>query len=130
MDKYPCKIVVQSSDLRRFKDEAYINEGIQVVHDIEDCDILMGVKEVPKETLIPNKTYFFFSHTIKEQPYNWQLLKTILDKHIRLIDYECLTGKDGLRLLGFGRYAGIVGAYNGFRMIGEKTGDFSIKAGF
>ena len=130
MDKFPCEIVVQSSDLRRIKDEEYIKEGIKVLHEMDDCDILMGVKEVPKDSLIPNKTYFFFSHTIKEQPYNWKLLRSVLDKQIRLIDYECLTGKDGLRLLGFGRYAGIVGTYNGFRMIGDKTGDFNIKTAF
>jgi saccharopine dehydrogenase (NAD+, L-lysine-forming) len=83
--------------------------------DITGCDIFLGVKEVKPELLVPDKTYLFFSHTIKKQPYNRNLLKTVLTKRIRLIDYELLTDSEGIRLIGFGRWAGLVGAYNGIR---------------
>ncbi len=117
---------VEHSDIRVFSDEQYRNSGIEVTEDISDCDVLFGVKEVPIAALIPNKKYFFFSHTIKKQPYNRALLKAILDKNIELYDHETITKVNGARLIGFGRYAGIVGAYNGFRAIGLKTEKFSL----
>ena len=121
------EIVVQRSPIRRITDAEYEQEGVSMVDDVNDCDILIGVKEVPKENLIPNKTYFFFSHTIKMQPYNRDLLKKVMEKGITLIDWECLTDERGNRLIGFGRYAGIVGAYNGFRAFGLKTKSFGLK---
>lgn len=124
------RIVVQSSPIRRFKDEAYTDLGVEVVTDVSDCDILMGVKEVPKDQLIPNKTYFFFSHTIKKQPYNKALLQKIIRENIRLIDYECLTNANGKRLIGFGRYAGIVGCYNAFLALGKRNQQFDLKPAF
>ncbi len=128
MEKFPeVEVYVQSSPIRAFKDEDYSSKGIAVVDDVSDCDVLMGVKEVPLDMLVPNKKYFFFSHTYKEQPYNRELLQTILDRKIQLIDYEILKDKNGHRIIGFGRYAGIVGAYNGFRCLGESTGTFSLK---
>ena len=127
-DKFPqIELVVQSSPVRAFTDADYSAQGIEVMDDVSDCDVLMGVKEVPLDMLIPNKKYFFFSHTYKEQPYNRKLLKAILDKKIQLIDYEVLRDASGQRIIGFGRYAGIVGAYNGFRCWGEKFGTFSLK---
>lgn len=111
------KVFVQPSKDRCFNDKEYKKAGIQLRHDISDCDVLLGVKEVNPEYLIPHKTYLFFSHTIKKQPYNRELLKTILKKRIRLIDYEPLTDSEGIRLIGFGRWAGLVGAYNGIRAI-------------
>lgn len=113
-------IVVESAKTRFFSDEMYQKEGIKVVHDVSDCDILLGVKEVPVADLMPNKKYFFFSHTIKKQPYNKNLLKAILAKNIELYDHEVLTNKNNVRVVAFGRYAGIVGAYNGFRAYGLK----------
>lgn len=119
--KYPkLEIKVESSDSRFFSDEAYKKEGIEVVNDVSDCDVLLGVKEVPIENLIPNKKYFFFSHTIKKQAYNRNLLRAILNKNIELYDHETITNEKGIRLVAFGRYAGIVGAYNGFRTYGLK----------
>jgi saccharopine dehydrogenase (NAD+, L-lysine-forming) len=109
------KVIVQPAKERCFTDKEYEQAGITMQQDISDCDVLLGVKEVKPEYLIPDKTYLFFSHTIKKQPYNRELLKTVLKKHIRLIDYETLTGSDGMRLIGFGRWAGLVGAYNGIR---------------
>ena len=117
---------VEASDIRIFPDEQYFEKGIEVNHDLSDCDVLIGVKEVPKEALIPNKKYFFFSHTIKKQPYNRELLKTILEKNIELYDHETIVDETNRRLIGFGRYAGIVGAYNGIRAFGLKFELFNL----
>ena len=128
MEKYSdIEILVETSPIRAFKDEEYEEEGIKVVDDLSECSILFGVKEVPFDMLIPNKTYFFFSHTYKKQPYNRDLLRTILDKKIRLIDYEVLTAEGGTRLIGFGRYAGIVGAYNALLAAGKKLERYELK---
>ena len=114
------KIIVQSSPSRCFADDEYREEGIEVVGDVSFCDILLGVKEVAIDQLVDGKTYFFFSHTIKAQPYNQRLLQTILAKNIELIDYECLRSKHGPRVIAFGRWAGIVGAYNGLRALATR----------
>ncbi|MFT4659766.1 MAG: saccharopine dehydrogenase (NAD+, L-lysine-forming) [Patiriisocius sp.] len=124
---YNVEIVIQSSPIRAFSDDEYSALGLTVQEDVSDCDILMGVKEVPKSDLLPQKVYFFFSHTYKEQPYNAALLKKILDRKIQLVDYELIKDKRDRRLIGFGRYAGVVGSYNGFRGWGEKMGTFSLK---
>jgi len=121
------KIIVESSNIRAFSDQEYLDQGIDVLHDVSYAEILIGVKEVPMEALIPNKTYLFFSHTIKAQPYNRELLRTILKKNIRLVDHETLVDDKGSRVLGFGRYAGIVGAFNAFRTWGIKNGTFDLK---
>ena len=119
-------IVVETSDIRVYSDEAYAKAGFEITEDLSDCDVLIGVKEVPIEALLPNKKYFFFSHTIKKQPYNRDLLKAILEKNITLYDHEVITDTKGNRLIGFGRYAGLVGAYNGFRALGIKAQTFSL----
>ena len=125
--KYPgLEIVAQSSPHRAFSDDEYRQAGIPVVDDVSDADVLLGVKEVPVEALIPGKKYFFFSHTIKKQPHNRKLLRAILDKNIELYDHETLTGPDGIRLVAFGYYAGVVGAYNAIRTYGLKSGLFHI----
>mgnify|MGYP001791288398 CR=1 FL=1 len=126
-DKFEdAEILIESSDIRVFKDSEYEGNGFSVTNDISSCDVLLGVKEVPIDALIPNKKYFFFSHTIKKQPYNRKLLKAILDKKIELYDHETIIKENGARLIGFGRYAGLVGAYNGFRAIGLKEGSFTL----
>jgi saccharopine dehydrogenase (NAD+, L-lysine forming) len=128
IDKHPhIAIVVEKSSVRKYPDADYENLGITVVDDMTNCDILLGVKEVPKEMLIPNKTYFFFSHTIKKQPYNRQLLQEIVQKKIRLIDWETLTDSNKTRLIGFGKYAGIVGTYNGFLTYGKRFNLYELK---
>ncbi|MCF6132194.1 NAD(P)-dependent oxidoreductase [Flavobacterium wongokense] len=119
-------IKVESSDIRVFNDEAYRNLGIEVADDISDCDVFFGVKEIPVDYLIPNKKYFFFSHTIKKQVHNRKLLQAILEKNIELYDHETIVDANNKRLIGFGRYAGIVGAYNGFRAFGIKYDMFTI----
>lgn len=120
-------LVVQPSHIRKFKDEEYAAEGVRLQEDMSDRDVLIGVKEVPIDALIPQKTYLFFSHTFKLQPYNAKLLKAILNKKIRLIDYEVIKAPNGRRLIGFGRYAGVVGCYNGFRTYGLKHGLYDLK---
>jgi len=121
-----AEFVIESSDIRVFSDEDYKKYGFEVKDDVSDADVMIGVKEVPVETLIPNKDYFFFSHTIKKQPYNRDLLRAILDKNIRLYDHETIVGPNGYRLIGFGRYAGLVGAYNGIRALGIRDGLFDL----
>ncbi len=125
--KYHVEIVCQRSDIRCFTDHEYTEAGIDLVDSVDDCDILIGVKEVPKKNLIPNKRYFFFSHTTKEQPYNRELLQTILEKQIEMIDYEGLTDENGQRVIAFGRYAGIVGAYNAIWTFGERYNLFHLR---
>ena len=115
-----ASIKVEHSDIRVFSDDDYKNLGFEVANDISDCDVFFGVKEVPIEALIPNKKYFFFSHTIKKQTYNRKLLQAILEKNIELFDHETIVDAKHKRLIGFGRYAGIVGAYNAFRAFGIK----------
>ena len=126
-NKFPqADIVVESSDIRVFTDKQYQDAGITVSADVSDADVMIGVKEVPKTALIPNKKYFFFSHTIKKQPYNRELLKTMLDKNIEMFDHETIVRENNARLIGFGRYAGLVGAYNGFRALGLRDGLFEL----
>lgn len=125
--EHPEAIVkVETSDIRVFTDQQYGDLGIEVAADISDCDVFFGVKEVPVDALIPNKKYFFFSHTIKFQPYNRKLLQAILEKNIELYDHETIVDANHKRLIGFGRYAGIVGAYNGFRAFGIKYDLFNL----
>lgn len=126
--KYPdVEIVVQPSKIRCYSDEEYSAFGIPLQEDVSDCDILMGVKEVPVEKLIPEKKYFFFSHTIKKQAHNQKLIKALIAKKIQMIDYETLTDKNHNRIIGFGRYAGIVGAYNGLLGYGLKYDLYRLK---
>jgi saccharopine dehydrogenase (NAD+, L-lysine-forming) len=128
LDHFPqMDLVVQPSEYRCFSDEEYHARGIKLSEDISGCDILMGVKEVIPEALIPEKTYLFFSHTAKKQPYNRPLLQEVVQKGIRLVDYEYLTSREGLRVVAFGHWAGVVGAYNGLRAYGLKSGSFKLK---
>ena len=119
-------IVAQASNHRCFSDKEYLMAGAMVQDDMSDCDVLLGIKEVPINNLIPGKTYLFFSHTKKKQPHNQKLLQTILEKKITLIDYECLEHEDGQRIIGFGFFAGVVGAHNGMMAYGNRTGAFSL----
>ena len=125
--KFPeAEFKVESSNIRIFSDEEYREAGFEVVQDVSDCDVMLGVKEVPIPNLIADKKYFFFSHTIKKQPYNRDLLREILKRNIELYDHEVITDNNKARLIGFGRYAGLVGAYNGIRGIGIKEKLFEL----
>ncbi len=125
MEAFPeAKIIAEHSDIRVFPDQAYQVAGVPVKEDVSEADVMLGVKEVPPSALIPNKKYFFFSHTIKKQPYNRGLLQEILKKKIELYDHETIVKANGGRLIGFGRYAGLVGTYNGFRALGFRQQTF------
>ena len=121
------KIIVQQSPLRCFEDKEYKRAGIDVKEDISEANIFLGIKEVPVTELVENKTYLFFSHTKKKQPYNQKLFQTIVEKKITLIDFECLEHEDGQRIIGFGFFAGIVGAHNGMMAFGNRTKTFQLE---
>jgi saccharopine dehydrogenase (NAD+, L-lysine forming) len=120
-------VVVQPSEWRCYTNDEYAQKGISLQENLSDCDILFGIKEVPKQELIPDKKYLFFSHTIKKQPHNRELLQTVLKNNIQLIDYECLTDDKLNRIIGFGYYAGLVGTYNGILGYGKKYKLFDLK---
>jgi saccharopine dehydrogenase (NAD+, L-lysine forming) len=126
-EEYEVEIVVEPSPNRCFPDDAYAQKGIRISDELSDCDILLGIKEVPVDKLLEGKTYLFFSHTKKKQPYNQKLMHALISKRIRMIDYECLTHSDGQRILGFGFFAGAVGAHNGLLTYGKKYDAFSLK---
>lgn len=127
-ERFPnVDIKIQSSEIRAFKDYEYLDAGFEVVEDISDCDLLIGVKEVNIPAFIPNKHYMFFSHIAKKQEYNKPLLKAILKNKLTLTDYEYLTNDNGMRLVAFGKWAGVVGAYNALRTWGLKTKNFDLK---
>lgn len=121
-----CKILVQRSPNRCFNDQEYADAGIELTDDLSACSILLGIKEVPVDMLLPDKTYLFFSHTKKKQPSNRGLMHAMMDKNITLIDYECLEHEDGQRIIGFGFFAGIVGAHNGIMCYGNRTGAYKL----
>ena len=120
------KIFVQPSDKRCFQDKEYERSGVMLQEDLSNCDLLLGIKEIPVDMLLAEKMYMFFSHTKKMQPYNQKLMHAMVDKKITLIDYECLEHEDGQRIIGFGFFAGIVGAHNGIMAYGERTGAFKL----
>ncbi len=127
-ERFPnVEVYIQPSDIRCYTDEEYQYLDLNLKEDLSDCDILLGVKEVDPQILITDKTYVFFAHVAKKQPYNRGLLQEIITKNIQLIDYEYLTDYDEQRIMAFGRWAGIVGAYNGLRARGIRTDQFNLK---
>jgi len=128
LNAYPqVALFVQPSDTRCYSNKEYVAQGITLKEDLSDCDILMGIKEIAEHVLIPNKKYLFFSHTAKKQPQNKKLLQAILEKSIEMIDYESIKDNDGKRLIAFGRFAGIVGAYNSILLFGKKYNLYHLK---
>lgn len=126
-DHFPhCTVVVQKSESRCFSDREYSLAGILLADTLEDCDILLGIKEVPPAQILPGKTYLIFSHTCKKQPHNQKLLQAIVEQQCSLVDYECLRHDDGQRIIGFGFFAGIVGAHNGIMAYGNRTGLYKL----
>ena len=119
-------VSVQPSSVRAFTDQEYIAAGLPLIENLNDCDLLLGIKEVPVDQLIPGKTYCFFSHTIKKQAYNRKLLQEVLRQGIRLIDYEVLTDEHGKRVIAFGYFAGMVGAHNALWTYGKRTGKLNL----
>ncbi len=128
LHQYPhVQLVVEQSPNRCYTDAEYKQAGIKLVDDVADCDILLGVKEVPKAEILPGKTYLIFSHTHKKQPYNRELLRTFVQRNNRLVDYELLTNEQGIRVIAFGRFAGLVGAHNALLTWGKRTGKLSLE---
>lgn len=125
--QFGIKFLVQPSPFRIFKDEEYLNLGIELSEDMTSCDVLFGVKEVNPDLLLAGKKYFFFSHTTKKQPHNKRLLKEALSKKVTLIDYEEITDIHKKRLVAFGHFAGLVGAYNALLHFGIKNSLFRLK---
>ncbi len=126
IDTFPLKIKVQPSKNRCFSDAEYEKEGIYLSSDVSDCDLLIGIKEVPIEDLMAEKRYLFFSHTIKKQPSNKKLLQAICRQNIELIDFELITDANNQRLIAFGEFAGMVGAHNALLTWGRRTKQFSL----
>lgn len=120
-------VIAQHSETRCYSDKEYLGAGVEVKEDLSECDILLGIKEVPVDMLIEGKAYLFFSHTKKLQPYNRPMLQAIIEKKITLIDYECLEHDDGARIIGFGFFAGVVGAHNGMMAYGNRTGAYTLE---
>ena len=114
------EIVVQASDIRAFSDDEYRAEGVRVVDNVKDCEVLFGIKEAKIESLIPNKHYFFFGHIAKMQEYNRPLLQAFMQKHITFCDYEYLVDDNNIRVCAFGWWAGVVGVYYTLRGYGLK----------
>jgi saccharopine dehydrogenase (NAD+, L-lysine-forming) len=131
LQRFPDVVMVcEQSSIRCFADDEYRARNAQVQPDLRDCDVLMGIKEVPPADIIPGKTYMIFSHTIKKQPYNRALLQAVLERRVTLIDYEALKDSQGNRLVAFGRYAGLVGAYNGLLTYGKRFQLYALRRAF
>jgi alanine dehydrogenase len=127
-EHYPYSgLYVQPSKIRGFQDEEYRYLKVNLREDLSHCDLLLGIKEVDPATFIPGKTYMFFAHVGKKQPHNRKMLQEALEKKITLIDYEYLTDNSGNRIIAFGRWAGMVGAYNGLRALGLRNQWFELK---
>ncbi|KAJ3196917.1 hypothetical protein HK101_007282 [Irineochytrium annulatum] len=114
------KVIVQPSSKRVIPDEKYAEVGAVISEDLSKADVIIGVKEVPTENLIPDKTYMFFSHTYKGQKYNMPMLKNILDKRIRLMDYELMKDEGNRRLVLFSRFAGYAGFLDALNGLGHR----------
>ncbi len=121
------RILAEPSPGRCFSDREYAAAGVTVTNELDNCNVLLGIKEIPIDQLMPHKTYLFFSHTKKKQPYNRPLMQAMVSKKITLIDYECLEHDDGQRIIGFGFFAGVVGAHNGMMAYGRRTGLFQLE---
>ncbi len=114
------KVIVEPSSHRIFPDSEFEKAGAELKKDLSEAKVIFGVKEVPKEKLMPEKTYVFFSHTIKGQSYNMPMLRKILELKDTLIDYEKITDDKGRRLIFFGKFAGFAGAIDALHLLGQK----------
>lgn len=113
-------VVVQPSEIRVFPDEEYQAAGVAVQEDLSGCDVIFGIKEISPAQLLPGKTYVFFSHVIKGQPYNMPMLRRLMELGCVLIDYEKVTDEKGRRLIFFGRHAGWAGMLDTLWALGRR----------
>ena len=119
-ETFGIKTIVQPSDQRIFSDEAYKKAGATIDEDLSSANVIFGVKEIPEEMFERGKTYVFFSHTIKGQSYNMKMLKRLIDLECNLIDYERIVDENSVRLIFFGRHAGLAGMIETFFCFGKK----------
>lgn len=117
---YGLRIVAQSSPIRAFTDEEFARAGVAVEHDLTSCSIILGIKEMPLYFFEPGKTYIFFGHVIKGQPYNMPMLRRMLELGCTLIDYERVVDESNRRLIFFGWHAGVAGAINTLWALGQR----------
>ena len=113
------KFEVVSSAKRIFKDEEFEEVGAELVNEVSDSSVIIGVKEMPIDFFEDRKTYIFFSHTIKGQSYNMPLLRQMMAKNVNLIEYERIVNEKNQRLIFFGRFAGLAGMINSFWSVGR-----------
>jgi len=121
--KQGIKVIVQPSTRRVFSDVEYVEAGAVIQEELSECCAIVAVKEVPIDLMLANRTWMFFSHTIKAQPTGMPLLQAALERKVRLVDYECITGtgrRGDPRLVAFGAYAGYAGAIDFLRGLGER----------
>ncbi|MEW6069904.1 MAG: hypothetical protein AB1485_04745, partial [Candidatus Thermoplasmatota archaeon] len=118
--QYGIDFIVQTSKIRAFSDKLYSLAGTKIEESLANCDVILGIKEIPIPLLEPKKTYVFFSHTIKGQSHNMPMLKKLMELKCNLIDYEKIVDSKGKRLILFGRYAGIAGIIDTLWALGKR----------
>ncbi|TFK83565.1 hypothetical protein K466DRAFT_665741 [Polyporus arcularius HHB13444] len=130
------EVLVQPCERRVFTANDFLKAGAKLHPTLQPAHILVGIKETPLAEVLTDplpapghatdaqlvpRTQIMFSHTVKGQLYNMELLSKFLASENpgapqdgsllpRLIDYELLTGPDGKRTVGFGWFAGVAGA--------------------
>lgn len=114
------RVLVQPSTRRVFSDSEYADVGAEITSDLGDASCILGVKQPRTDALLEDKTYAFFSHTIKAQAENMELLDALAAKRCTLVDYECITGDGGARLVAFGEYAGLAGMIGALSALGQR----------
>jgi len=127
INKENLSFVVQPSDIRIFKDEEFRKAGARVDENLSDCSLVFAVKEIPIKLLEPEKIYVFFSHTIKGQAYNMDLLRRLIELKCSLIDYERILKSSGKRLIFFGRHAGLAGMIDSLNCYGKRLASEGLK---
>ncbi|NJN98391.1 MAG: hypothetical protein HC875_32020 [Anaerolineales bacterium] len=117
---HQIEFLVQPSPVRAFPNAAYTSAGATVQEDLSPASVVLAIKEIPIELLQPNKTYLFFSHTIKGQPHNMPLLRRLIELDCQLIDYERVVDEHNRRLIFFGQHAGLAGMIDTLRALGQR----------
>jgi alpha-aminoadipic semialdehyde synthase len=130
IEQQGMEILVESSPKRIFTDEEFTAAGAKIVDDVRKAPVIFGVKEMPIDYFEDEKTYIFFSHTIKGQEYNMPLLKKMVEKKINLFDYERVADDEGKRLIFFGKFAGLAGMINSLWSLGQRLMEYGIETPF
>jgi len=117
---HDIRVIVQTSPIRAYADEEFVQAGITVKEDLGDCPVVLGIKEMPAEFFEPDKAYVFFAHVIKGQPYNMPMLQRMLDLGCTLIDYERVVDEHNRRLIFFGWHAGVAGMIDTLWALGQR----------